>query len=221
MTKNPPGFIRFIQRELNKHGFNLAVDGKFGKNTKAALKAFQASMGLKETGTSTKETVAALRQPASPQPSDLGALLAGEPVVPPAAPAAPSFMGAGGPTGPNANDQPFDFSGRLAQMLGGPPAAPPSNARSVEAMKQWMTPQAQGGMGNLDQPLPQPRMGPSNLGGNSALAGGAMPQQGGSDFWSAANPAQGQMPGLDQAAQQENIRQMIMRSLLEARAPTR
>lgn len=49
-----------LQKALNRHGANLKVDGKFGKNTEEAVKAFQASKGLPQTGVVDTKTAAAL-----------------------------------------------------------------------------------------------------------------------------------------------------------------
>ena len=42
--------VKELQTLLNKHGYNLVVDGKFGKNTDKAVRLFQASMGLTVDG---------------------------------------------------------------------------------------------------------------------------------------------------------------------------
>lgn len=39
-----------LQEALNKNGATLKVDGRMGKNTRAALKDFQSKNGLKATG---------------------------------------------------------------------------------------------------------------------------------------------------------------------------
>lgn len=49
-----------LQKALNRHGANLKVDGKFGKNTEEAVKAFQKSKGLPQTGVVDTKTAAAL-----------------------------------------------------------------------------------------------------------------------------------------------------------------
>jgi peptidoglycan hydrolase-like protein with peptidoglycan-binding domain len=41
---------------LNGHGAKLAVDGKWGKDTREAIKAFQKENGLKATGYANKKT---------------------------------------------------------------------------------------------------------------------------------------------------------------------
>lgn len=42
--------VRTLQKDLNKLGFNLAVDGKFGPATKYAVSDFQTDNGLLEDG---------------------------------------------------------------------------------------------------------------------------------------------------------------------------
>ncbi|MDP2344364.1 MAG: peptidoglycan-binding domain-containing protein [Deltaproteobacteria bacterium] len=52
-----------LQRRLNSMGANLEVDGKFGPRTEAALKAFQQSNGIQQTGVLGRQTFAALENP--------------------------------------------------------------------------------------------------------------------------------------------------------------
>ena len=52
--------VRMLQTALNKHGAKLMVDGRMGKHTHAALRAFQKKSGLKVTGTLDKATRAKL-----------------------------------------------------------------------------------------------------------------------------------------------------------------
>ena len=52
--------VKAAQEALNKNGAILAVDGKMGPQTKAAIKSFQQSHGLKATGHLDKATKAAL-----------------------------------------------------------------------------------------------------------------------------------------------------------------
>lgn len=52
--------VKNVQQALNKNGANVAVDGKMGPKTKAALKSFQQGHGLKATGKLDKATKAAL-----------------------------------------------------------------------------------------------------------------------------------------------------------------
>ena len=68
MATRDAKFIRWMQRQLNAHGFNLKVDGIAGPRTRAAMRAFQERMGIDATGTATEDTVAALRQPQAPPP---------------------------------------------------------------------------------------------------------------------------------------------------------
>ncbi len=55
--------VRDMQTRLNAMGANLAVDGKFGPATEAALKAFQSSNGIQQTGVLGRQTLAALDNP--------------------------------------------------------------------------------------------------------------------------------------------------------------
>lgn len=48
--------VKAIQGALNGHGAKLAVDGKWGKDTREAIKAFQKENGLKATGYANKKT---------------------------------------------------------------------------------------------------------------------------------------------------------------------
>ena len=59
-------FEQWIQSRLTAHGFPCGViDGVLGPKTTAALRAFQRSVGLEQTGVADQDTVAALRQSAS------------------------------------------------------------------------------------------------------------------------------------------------------------
>ena len=53
--------VKSAQEALNKNGANLAVDGKYGPKTRAAVKSFQQGHGLKVTGKLDKATLAALK----------------------------------------------------------------------------------------------------------------------------------------------------------------
>jgi len=53
--------VKSAQEALNKNGANLAVDGKMGPKTRAAIKAFQQGHGLKVTGHLDQATMAALK----------------------------------------------------------------------------------------------------------------------------------------------------------------
>ena len=49
-----------VQRALNAKGYRVAVDGKSGPATRAALRDFQAREGLKRTGAADSRTLRAL-----------------------------------------------------------------------------------------------------------------------------------------------------------------
>lgn len=66
---------RDVQRALNRHGADLALDGVCGPNTRAALRAFQREAGLPITGRAGPETLAALGLAESHDPVGLTALL--------------------------------------------------------------------------------------------------------------------------------------------------
>lgn len=53
--------VKAIQKALDKSGAKLKVDGLMGKQTEAALKAFQSKHKLKVTGTADKATLKALK----------------------------------------------------------------------------------------------------------------------------------------------------------------
>ncbi|HEY6336414.1 MAG TPA: peptidoglycan-binding domain-containing protein [Alphaproteobacteria bacterium] len=53
--------VKSAQEALNKNGANLAVDGKMGPKTRAAVKSFQQGHGLKVTGHLDKATLTALK----------------------------------------------------------------------------------------------------------------------------------------------------------------
>ncbi len=54
--------VKWVQWELKKSGYSLAVDGNFGKNTKAAVQAFQKKKGLVVDGIVGKKTRTALKK---------------------------------------------------------------------------------------------------------------------------------------------------------------
>ena len=56
-----PDEARWVQWQLNRHGFNLEVDGKFGKLSDDALRAFQKHKGLTADGICGKQTREALK----------------------------------------------------------------------------------------------------------------------------------------------------------------
>lgn len=52
--------VRWVQRELVSHGYNLLIDGDFGVKTLAAVKDFQTKYGLAVDGIVGPKTIAAL-----------------------------------------------------------------------------------------------------------------------------------------------------------------
>jgi peptidoglycan hydrolase-like protein with peptidoglycan-binding domain len=56
--------VRVLQQLLTEDGFTTTVDGRFGRGTAAAVRAFQRAHGLSPSGAVGKATVAALRAPA-------------------------------------------------------------------------------------------------------------------------------------------------------------
>jgi peptidoglycan DL-endopeptidase CwlO len=48
--------VKAIQEALNSHGAKLTVDGKWGKETREAIKSYQKDNGLKATGYANKKT---------------------------------------------------------------------------------------------------------------------------------------------------------------------
>jgi peptidoglycan hydrolase-like protein with peptidoglycan-binding domain len=59
--------VEELQQQLTQLGFEVEVDGDFGATTEAAVKAFQASANLKQTGTIDGNTLKALDTAASKQ----------------------------------------------------------------------------------------------------------------------------------------------------------
>lgn len=94
-------FEEWLQSRLTAHGFPVGIiDGRIGKTTLAALRAFQLSRRLPATGAADAETVAALRLTSSagtrPEPSSPAA---GAPAAKPIWPkqsGVPAFYGAVG-----------------------------------------------------------------------------------------------------------------------------
>ena len=56
----PSKTVMAVQEALNKGGAKLKVDGLMGKQTRAAIKKYQAANGLKATGRADKATLAKL-----------------------------------------------------------------------------------------------------------------------------------------------------------------
>ena len=52
--------VKAIQEALNTHGAKLKTDGKWGKETREAIKAYQKDNGLRTTGHANKKTRAKL-----------------------------------------------------------------------------------------------------------------------------------------------------------------
>lgn len=52
--------IRSVQQALNQRGYDLAVDGIFGPETRRAVTQFQANNNIEQTGNLTQETLTAL-----------------------------------------------------------------------------------------------------------------------------------------------------------------
>lgn len=68
--------VRELQEALNRHGYNLDVDGVFGNKTKAAVRSYQQKNGLKLDGIAGDETwgslmnsAAAMEEMAAPAPT--------------------------------------------------------------------------------------------------------------------------------------------------------
>lgn len=59
--------VRRMQELLNRYGWHLDVDGKFGAATEQAVKGFQAAMGLKADGICGEQTWAALKAGEEPE----------------------------------------------------------------------------------------------------------------------------------------------------------
>ena len=60
-TKHAPNTsVKAVQTALNKEGYSLAVDGKMGKQTQAALRQYQKANGLAVTGKADAATKAKL-----------------------------------------------------------------------------------------------------------------------------------------------------------------
>lgn len=59
--ENNPETVRSAQQALNEKGFNVGtVDGQMGPNTESAIKKFQQSKGLPQSGNLDEQTLAAL-----------------------------------------------------------------------------------------------------------------------------------------------------------------
>lgn len=62
MSGKPSGQVGQLQQRLNEYGAHLAVDGRFGPKTQAAVISFQKAHGLKPDGLVGPKTTAALRR---------------------------------------------------------------------------------------------------------------------------------------------------------------
>lgn len=71
-------FEKWVQTRLSEHGFTVASDGDWGRNSINQLKKFQIKFGLDVTGTTTSETIEALRR------EPIGKIIDGAPVIMPA-----------------------------------------------------------------------------------------------------------------------------------------
>jgi peptidoglycan hydrolase-like protein with peptidoglycan-binding domain len=56
----PSKAVMAVQEALNKNGAKLKIDGLMGKQTRAAIRAYQKANGLKATGRADKATMAKL-----------------------------------------------------------------------------------------------------------------------------------------------------------------
>ncbi|MEW6433130.1 MAG: peptidoglycan-binding domain-containing protein [Myxococcota bacterium] len=87
--------VRQLQQALKDRGYELAVDGRFGPNTEAAVRRFQAAQGLVVDGLAGPNTLGRLRalSPSSPAaPVDVMEPTPSRPVpAPPASPATPGL----------------------------------------------------------------------------------------------------------------------------------
>lgn len=64
--------IRMVQQALNRQGYNAGTeDGKLGKGTRAAIRAFQKDQGMKVTGDLSPALVSRLEASAANQPTSL------------------------------------------------------------------------------------------------------------------------------------------------------
>jgi peptidoglycan hydrolase-like protein with peptidoglycan-binding domain len=61
--------VRQVQEDLSRRGFQVKVDGKFGPETEAAVRQFQAQNGCKVDGMVGPETLGAMRRGASTEPA--------------------------------------------------------------------------------------------------------------------------------------------------------
>jgi peptidoglycan hydrolase-like protein with peptidoglycan-binding domain len=52
--------IREVQQKLSQQGYNIAVDGRMGPNTRQALRQFQMDQGISGSGQLNEQTMAAL-----------------------------------------------------------------------------------------------------------------------------------------------------------------
>ncbi len=68
MATSNKTFVRFLQQNLARHGYGVAVSGSDTPEMRSAIMAFQRRMGLKVTGNGDAATVEALRKAPAPTP---------------------------------------------------------------------------------------------------------------------------------------------------------
>jgi peptidoglycan hydrolase-like protein with peptidoglycan-binding domain len=116
--------VRDLQRELNRQGANLALDGKFGPRTEEALREFQRRRGIAADGRVGTQTLGQMPQMIDPRPAGDTVERAG-PSAPPRAPSVGQPPPAGSaPAGPMIR---ADEDRRNTHRTTTEPAAQPGN----------------------------------------------------------------------------------------------